>query len=286
MTDFMKSFLSLNQVGLGRLVALNSDTDIPSRNYCEKTEIDEPEGYRRPYSETDTTLNSTSSTTLQTAISQAVTFLFGKEKKSKSHMTFDKGYTYELHNVIDHFNSLLVTGKVQPWLDRYRKTHKICMIVAFSTAVAAAVEIDTQNTNKGSAKGAIPIAEALAPGASQCPAGKAVDFNAEFEHNRGLEATSKFKAPAERVILVCYQQVKFKSLFEKATAPRYSLANKGVWKALDGSRGNGGDEWIRADIMEGAELYETGTVEESGTVYLVNHESSDEESDESDDILE
>lgn len=284
MTDFMKSFLSLNQVGLGRLVALSSDADTPSRNYCEKTEISNPETYRRPYSENDTTLNSTSSTTLRSAISQAVTFLFGKEKKSKSHMAFAEGYTYELHNVVDHFNDLLVSEKVQPWLDRYQKTHKICMIVAFSTAVAASVELDTQSSTTGGAKGTVPIAEALAPGASQLPVGKATDLTAELEHNRGLEAKSKFKAPEERVILVCYQQVKFKSFFNKTTAPPYSLASKGIWKALDGSRGKAGDEWIKAEIIKDAQMYERGTVNNSDTFYLIHPEDSDDESDESDDM--
>jgi hypothetical protein len=123
MTDYMRHYLALNQVGLGRLVALASDNDTPSRYYCNVSDVnrdDETKSSKRKWENNDVTLNTSSSTTLRVAITKAGIFLFSKERKSQSKLRFDEGYTYELLNFYDRFDNLLEdTDKGLPGLRKY-----------------------------------------------------------------------------------------------------------------------------------------------------------------------
>ena len=275
MTDYMRYYLAMNQVGLGRLVAVVSETDTP-RCFCSVPDVDLDDQLRcskRKWENNDVTLNSSSSSTLRAAITKAGASLFSKQKKAQSHLKFDEGFTYDLLNVYDRFDELLGnTNTVVPWLRKYQQTHDIYLVAAFSTAVGAEVEIDTGRSKIVNLSA--PATEMIAPGIGQTLDGEAAEFGLEARNQSSRQAAAKFVAPEERVLCLCYQKVHFRSFFGKKL-PSEILSNKGKWVVTDGSRGAAEEEWVVPELLEGV-IHDVGTVAGFDTMVVIPRYEDDD----------
>lgn len=127
------------------------------------------------------------------------------------------------------------------------------------TVQDVSVTLDASESSEVSGKLQIPASDsvnALVPGAGTAASNAIGTVQAQASHASTREQSASFVAPGERVIVVGYQQVWFRSFSSKEDvyAASEGLSRTTVWRSFDTSRTVGSADMVEATVEEVSEL--------------------------------
>ncbi|KAF4336884.1 hypothetical protein FBEOM_9264 [Fusarium beomiforme] len=256
LSRFMNSYLSFDQVALGRLVL---DTANPGRNFCKTgtLQLSESDRSRNEFENVYSLTNARSSSSFQLALTKLLHVFAKKSGSSVDSIRTGKAVSYELLNVNDKLEELLENEAVKKWVESCRKRTRVYMVVALHAVQDVSVSLNHDESKAASFEGTVPVstaAEAIAPGSTTVHPGgaalaKAVDPKVKVDHSAQLARLASFVAPGERIIAVGYLEVKLESFFSSQAEEKPRLAKKTVWKAFDASRAAESPDMIEASVV-------------------------------------
>ncbi|TKA28313.1 hypothetical protein B0A54_16112 [Friedmanniomyces endolithicus] len=246
LTVFMKNFLSKDDAKPGRLV---TNLENPAYQYCKKEvlQLTDADVSKRAYHNVEALTKAHASNSFQAALTKLLRVFASQSSDSVERIHTRKAYSYDLRNVPDKLDQLVADGDVKLWLEKVSQRMPVYMIVAVHTVESATVGQDAQSSMRAGAAAKVPVAEAVAPGASATPAGETLDVSAEVEHEHDDETKFSFVAPDERIIAVSYQKVLLKTFLGDPKTP--AMDKRTVWKSFSASReGTAGVQMVEASI--------------------------------------